>query len=612
MHEELKDLGGIFADLPENIAELPPDMQLDIFLDTASRNPTLQSKIDNASYEELMSLFDKFVMSNQKPKAVQAQPYVPEDELYAYLEDLNLIDKKPDVKSIKHKLIQQVPVAECKDFQQDISEADKKYATERLEYITSQEIHDEPLSYIWINSNFRDKNFQKYIRAWILCLDSDFNEPIRYLDELQELIDVDNEYLKANNHRTIFANLPEAEICKGEVELCEGEVEIEPGLDDIKSSETTSLELIPDDTELAIEDPSELIKKLMSHGTQDNSDTAEGYFDDSEDDESEVVDESEDTEDESYYDSDDEEELEEESEDAEDESYYDSEDDEELEDESDDNEEGYFEDSDDEEEPEDMPDDEEEGYFEDSDDEEEPEDEFFDDSDDEEDPEDGSEDMSDEEPDEEEGYFDDSDDDSDDEEEFFDDSDDDDDLEDEPDDISDKVSDDEEGYFDDSDDEEELEEESNDSDDFFYDSDDDDEDLESDEDLDAQANQAYLDLYDDEEEYSDDSDDVDDTEAEALEAYLDLAGDTEDDLEEFLDDWQDTLSDDDIYSDSEDDYSDSHENSYRELEDILSQPANVSGKSKNEETADALLDIYNRIYSAPAAFKKVFGSIFWC
>ena len=608
MHEELKDLGGIFADLPENIAELPPDMQLDIFLDTASRNPTLQSKIDNASYEELMSLFDKFVMSNQKPKAVSTQPYVPEDELYAYLEDLNLIDKKPDVKSIKHKLIQQVPVAECKDFQQDISEADKKYATERLEYITSQEIHDEPLSYIWINSNFRDKSFQKYIRAWVLCLDSDFNEPIRYLDELQELIDVDNEYLKANNHRTIFANLPEAEICKDEAAPCEGEVEIEPGLDDIKSSETTSLELIPDDTELAIEDPSELIKKLMSHGTQDNSDTAEGYFDDSEDDESEVVDESEDTEDESYYDSDDEEELEDESEDAEDESYYDSDD----EDESDDNEEGYFEDSDDEEEPEDMPDDEEEGYFEDSDDEEEPEDEFFDDSDDEEDPEDGSEDMSDEEPDEEEGYFDDSDDDSDDEEEFFDDSDDDDDLEDEPDDISDKVSDDEEGYFDDSDDEEELEEESNDSDDFFYDSDDDDEDLESDEDLDAQANQAYLDLYDDEEEYSDDSDDVDDTEAEALEAYLDLAGDTEDDLEEFLDDWQDTLSDDDIYSDSEDDYSDSHENSYRELEDILSQPANVSGKSKNEETADALLDIYNRIYSAPAAFKKVFGSIFWC
>ena len=314
----------ILPDLPENLAQMSSEDQLDIFLDTASKNPKLQEQIDSSSYEELMSLFDNFISEATAPQE-------PDDGLYDLLASMNLIDAQPEIKPIVHKPMRKpVPVAECTDFDIQLSDIDKKYATERLEYITEQEIHDEPLSYIWLSCDFRDAGFKKYIHSWLFSLDKDFDEPIRYLDELQELIDLDNNYLRANNQRAIFlcnrvdsSNLPglanktpekkagtvvsktsetvvpsSAELqtavdtpipisasessAQSELEVSDMQPEID--LDNIPdTSDDTSLELISDDSLYDINSPADIGSLLMSASGAADSD--EDLYSDSNSDE---------------------------------------------------------------------------------------------------------------------------------------------------------------------------------------------------------------------------------------------------------------------------------------------------------------------------------------
>lgn len=674
----------ILLDLPENLAQMSSEDQLDIFLDTASKNPKLQEQIDSSSYEELMSLFDNFISEATAPQE-------PDDGLYDLLASMNLIDAQPEIKPIVHKPMRKpVPVAECTDFDIQLSDIDKKYATERLEYITEQEIHDEPLSYIWLSCDFRDAGFKKYIHSWLFSLDKDFDEPIRYLDELQELIDLDNNCLRANNQRAIFlcnradsSNLPglsnktpekkvgtvisevldtvvpsPAELqtaldtpipisasessAQSELEVPDMQPEID--LDSIPdASDDTSLELISDDSLYDISSPADIGSLLMSaSGTADsdedlysdsnsdedsdedlytdNSLDEEDYADTGEDDSSDEVlytdnDSDEDSDeqdtdailDEDFFTDPDEEDssdgefVEEQGtdEDSDENLYADNSLDEDLAEEQA-LEQGTDEDSDDD-------------FFDNSDDEDTSDADFFADSDedndsDEEYPEetedagtsdeaffgqDDEEDTSDEELDEQDEDFDaeseeffgsddssdeewGTDDTSDEEDAFFglDDSSDEDDYELEP---GNNFEDDD---FFNSDDDEELEPGNNYSDDdFFADSDDDDDELE--------PGNNYS---DDDDFFGSDDEDVSDDGS----------------LAEFL-----GISDPDakLYADLDDNNPYSPENAMAHLDDMLASAPDVP-LTKNEEAANTVLDIYNKLHSAPSAFKKLLGGVF--
>lgn len=640
----------ILPDLPENLAQMSSEDQLDIFLDTASKNPKLQEQIDSSSYEELMSLFDNFISEATAPQE-------PDDGLYDLLASMNLIDAQPEIKPIVHKPMRKpVPVAECTDFDIQLSDIDKKYATERLEYITEQEIHDEPLSYIWLSCDFRDAGFKKYIHSWLFSLDKDFDEPIRYLDELQELIDLDNNYLELYNQRGIFlcnradsSNLPglsnktpekkvgtvisktldtvvpspeelqtaldtpipiSASESSAQSELEVPDMQPEIDLDNIPdTSDDTSLELISDDSLYDISSPADIGSLLMSaSGTADSDEDL--YSDSNSDEDSDEEDYIEqDTDailDEDFFtdpdeeDGSDEEFVEEQGndEDSDENLYADNSLDEDLSEEQA-LEQGTDEDSDDD-------------FFDNSDDEDTPDADFFADSDEDNDsneeyPEetedsgasdeaffgqDDEEDTSDEELDEQDEDFDaeseeffgsddnsdeewGTDDTSDEEDAFFglDDSSDEDDYELEP---GNNFGDDD---FFNSDDDEELEPGNNYSDDDFFADSDDDEELE--------PGNNYS---DDDDFFSSDDEDVSD----------------DDSLAEFL-----GVSDPDaeLYADLDDNDPYSPENAMAHLDDMLASAPDVP-LTKNEEAANTVLDIYNKLHSAPSAFKKLLGGVF--
>lgn len=670
----------ILSDLPENLAQMSSEDQLDIFLDTASKNPKLQEQIDSSSYEELMSLFDNFISEATAPQE-------PDDGLYALLASMNLIDAQPEIKPIVHKPMRKpVPVAECTDFDIQLSDIDKKYATERLEYITEQEIHDEPLSYIWLSCDFRDAGFKKYIHSWLFSLDKDFDEPIRYLDELQELIDLDNNYLRANNQRAIFlcnradsSNLPglsnktpEKKVGTGISEVldtvvpsptelqisasessAQSELEVpdmqpEIDLDSIPdTSDDTSLELISDDSLYDLSSPADIGSLLMSaSGTADSDedlysdsnsdeDSDEILYTDNDSDEEDYADTGEDdSSDEVLYsdndsdeDSDEEDYIEQDTDATSDEDFFTDSDEEDGSDEEFVEEQGTDEDSDenlyadnslDEDLAEEQAleqgtdEDSDDDFFDNSDDEDTSDADFFADSDedndsDEEYPEeaedtgtsdeaffgqDEEEDTSDEELDEQDEDFDaeseeffgsddssdeewGTDDISDEEDAFFglDDSSDEDDYELEP---GNNFEDDD---FFNSDDDEELEPGNNYSDDDFFADSDDDEELE--------PGNNYS---DDDDFFGSDDEDVSD----------------DDSLAEFL-----GISDPDakLYADLDDNDPYSPENAMAHLDDMLASAPDVP-LTKNEEAANTVLDIYNKLHSAPSAFKKLLGGVF--
>lgn len=692
----------ILPDLPENLAQMSSEDQLDIFLDTASKNPKLQEQIDSSSYEELMSLFDNFISEATAPQE-------PDDGLYDLLASMNLIDAQPEIKPIVHKPMRKpVPVAECTDFDIQLSDIDKKYATERLEYITEQEIHDEPLSYIWLSCDFRDAGFKKYIHSWLFSLDKDFDEPIRYLDELQELIDLDNNCLRANNQRAIFlcnradsSNLPglsnktpEKKVGTGisktsdtvvpsPAELqtasdtpipisasessAQSEFEVpamqpEIDLDSIPdTSDDTSLELISDDSLYDISSPADIGSLLMSaSGTADsdedlysdsnsdedsdedlytdNSLDEEDYADTGEDDSSDEnlysdSNSDEDSDEEDYTDnsldedSDEEDYIEQDTDATSGEDFFTDPDEEDGSDEEFVEEQGTDKDSDenlyadnslDEDLAEEQAleqgtdEDSDDDFFDNSGDEDTSDADFFVDSDedndsDEEYPEetedagtsdeaffgqDDEEDTSDEEPDEQDEDFDAE------SEEFF-----------GSDDSSDEewgtddTSDEEDAFFglDDSSDEDdyELEPGNNYEDDDFFNSDDDEE-------LEPGNNYSDDDFFadsDDDEElepgnnYSDDdnffgSDDEDVSDDDSLAEFL---GISDPDAELYA-----NLDDNDPYS---------PENAMAHLDDMLASAPDVP-LTKNEEAANTVLDIYNKLHSAPSAFKKLLGGVF--
>lgn len=682
----------ILPDLPENLAQMSSEDQLDIFLDTASKNPKLQEQIDSSSYEELMSLFDNFISEATAPQE-------PDDGLYDLLASMNLIDAQPEIKPIVHKPRRKpVPVAECTDFDIQLSDIDKKYATERLEYITEQEIHDEPLSYIWLSCDFRDAGFKKYIHSWLFSLDKDFDEPIRYLDELQELIDLDNNYLRANNQRAIFlcnrvdsSNLPglsnkipekkagtvvsevldtivpsptklqtaldtpipiSASESSAQSELEVPDMQPEIDLDSIPdTSDDTSLELISDDSLYDINSPADIGSLLMSaSGTADsdedlysdsNSDEDSDedlYTDNDSDEDSDEEDYADTGEDDSsdeilYSDSNSDEDFDEENyieQDTDailDEDFFTNPDEEDGSDEEFVEEQGTDEDSDenlyadnslDEDSAEEQAleqgtdEDSDDDFFDNSDDEDTSDADFFADSDDDNDsdeeyPEetedtgtsdeaffgqDDEEDTSDEELDEQDEDFDaeseeffvsddnsdeewGTDDTSDEEDAFFglDDSSDEDDYELEP---GNNFED--EDFFN-SDDDEELEPGNNYSDDDFFADSDDDEELE--------PGNNYS---DDDDFFGSDDEDVSDDAS----------------LAEFL-----GISDHDaeLYADLDDNDPYSPENAIAHLDDMLASAPAVP-LTKNEEAANTVLDIYNKLHSAPSAFKKLLGGVF--
>lgn len=668
----------ILPDLPENLAQMSSEDQLDIFLDTASKNPKLQEQIDSSSYEELMSLFDNFISEATAPQE-------PDDGLYDLLASMNLIDAQPEIKPIVHKPMRKpVPVAECTDFDIQLSDIDKKYATERLEYITEQETHDEPLSYIRLSCDFRDAGFKKYIHSWLFSLDKDFDEPIRYLDELQELIDLDNNYLRANNQRAIFlcnrvdsSNLPglsnktpekkvgtvisevldtvvpsseelqtaldtpipiSASESSAQSELEVPDMQPEIDLDSIPdTSNDTSLELISDDSLYDINSPADIGSLLMSaSGTADsdedlytdsNSDEDSDenlYTDNSLDEDSDEVLYADNDSDEN---SDEEDYIEQDTDAILDEDFFTDPDEEDSSDEEFVEEQGTNEDSDenlyadnslDEDLAEEQAleqstdEDSDDDFFDNSDDEDTSDADFFADSDedndsDEEYPEetedtgtsdeaffgqDDEEDTSDEELDEQDEDFDaeseeffgsddnsdeewGTDDTSDEEDAFFglDDSSDEDDYELEPGNNS------EDDDFFNSDDDEELEPGNNYSDDDFFADSDDDEELE--------PGNNYS---DDDDFFGSDDEDVSD----------------DDSLAEFL-----GISDPDaeLYADLDDNDPYSPENAVAHLDDMLASAPAVP-LTKNEEAANTVLDIYNKLHSAPSAFKKLLGGVF--
>lgn len=678
----------ILPDLPENLAQMSSEDQLDIFLDTASKNPKLQEQIDSSSYEELMSLFDNFISETTAPQE-------PDDGLYDLLASMNLIDAQPEIKPIVHKPMRKpVPVAECTDFDTQLSDIDKKYATERLEYITEQEIHDEPLSYIWLSCDFRDAGFKKYIHSWLFSLDKDFDEPIRYLDELQELIDLDNNYLELYNQRAIFlcnrvdsSNLPglsnktpekkvgtvvsevldtvvpspeelqtaldtpipiSASESSAQSELEVPDMQPEIDLDSIPdTSNDTSLELISDDSLYDINSPADIGSLLMSaSGTADSDedlysdsnsdeDSDEDLYTDNSLDEEDYTDTGEDdssdevlyTDNDSDEDSDEEDYIEQDTDATSDEDFFTDPDEEDGSDEEFVEEQGTDEDSDenlyadnslDEDLAEEQAleqgtdDDSDDNFFDNSDDEDTSDADFFADSDedndsDEEYPEetedtgtsdeaffgqDDEEDTSDEELDEQDEDFDaeseeffgsddnsdeewGTDDTSDEEDAFFglDDSSDEDDYELEPGNNS------EDDDFFNSDDDEELEPGNNYSDDDFFADSDDDEELE--------PGNNYS---DDDDFFGSDDEDVSD----------------DDSLAEFL-----GISDPDaeLYADLDDNDPYSPENAVAHLDDMLASAPAVP-LTKNEEAANTVLDIYNKLHSAPSAFKKLLGGVF--
>ena len=634
----------ILPDLPENLAQMSSEDQLDVFLDAVSKNPKLQEQIDSSSYEELMSLFDNFISEATAPQE-------PDDGLFDLLASMNLIDARPEIKPIIHKQKRKpVPVASCTDFDIQLSDIDKQYATERLEYITEQEVHDEPLSYVWLSCDFRDEGFKKYIHSWLFSLDKDFNEPIRYLDELQELIDLDNNYLELYNQRAVFlcnrvdsSSLPgladkspekkagtiisevldtvvsspedlqaaldtpipipvsESTIqskCEvPEAMLAEPDIDLDSVPD---TSDNTSLELISDgdsDEDLFTDD-----------GSDEDSD--EDLFTDGDSDEDLFTDDGsdEDSDEDLFTDTDPEDESDEDlftddgsDEDSDEELYGDSN----IEEDSD---EEFYADSDEDnlveenlagtsdEELYENPDEEQQAddeFFEDSDEEQQTDEEFFEDSDDDEPLEDdtSSEDSEDFEAESEEffGSEDNSDeewgtDDTSDEDVFLgldDNSDDEDDYELEP---GNNYPDDEDFFN--SDDEEELEPGNNSSDDEnFFNSDDEEE-------LEPGNNYSDDDFFADSDDDFFSSDDNSDDDDESLAEFL---GISDPDAELYAD-----LDDKDPYS---------PENAVAHLDDMLAN-APVVPLTKNEEAANTVLDIYNKLHSAPSAFKKLLGGVF--